>query len=32
VIAMRAQMMPNATVVKVTMGDTSANKRDTTKK
>jgi predicted SnoaL-like aldol condensation-catalyzing enzyme len=32
VIAMRAQMMPNATVVKVTMGDTSANKRDTIKK
>lgn len=30
--AMRAQMMPNATTVKVTMGDTSANKKDTTKK
>jgi predicted ester cyclase len=32
VIAMRAQMMPNATTVKVTMGDTSANKNDTTRK
>jgi predicted SnoaL-like aldol condensation-catalyzing enzyme len=32
VMAMRAQMMPNATTVKVTMGDTSANKKDTTKK
>ncbi|HTM93209.1 MAG TPA: ester cyclase [Flavisolibacter sp.] len=32
VIEMRAQMMPNATTVKVTMGDTSANKKDTTKK
>jgi predicted SnoaL-like aldol condensation-catalyzing enzyme len=32
VIAMRAQMMPNATTVKITMGDTSANKKDTTKK
>jgi predicted SnoaL-like aldol condensation-catalyzing enzyme len=32
VITMRAQMMPNATTVTVTMGDTSANKKDTTKK
>lgn len=32
VIAMRAQMMPNATTVKVTMGDASANKSDTTKR
>lgn len=32
VAAMRAQMMPNATTVKVTMGDTSSNKKDTTKK
>jgi predicted ester cyclase len=32
VIAMRAQMMPNATTVKVTMGDTSANKKDSTRK
>jgi predicted ester cyclase len=32
VMAMRAQMMPNATTVKVTMGDTSNNKKDTTKK
>jgi predicted ester cyclase len=32
VIAMRARMMPNATTVKVTMGDTSANRKDTTKK
>jgi hypothetical protein len=31
VIAMRAQMMPNATIVKVTMGDTTANKKDTAK-
>jgi hypothetical protein len=31
-MAMRAQMMPNATTVKVTMGDTSNNKKDTTKK
>jgi hypothetical protein len=30
--SMRAQQMPNATTVKVTMGDTSANKKDTTKK
>jgi predicted SnoaL-like aldol condensation-catalyzing enzyme len=30
--AMRAQMMNNATTVKITMGDTSANKKDTTKK
>lgn len=32
VMAMRAQMMPNATTVKVTMGDTSSNKKDSTKK
>ena len=32
VMAMRAQQMPNATTVKVTMGDTSNNKKDTTKK
>jgi predicted ester cyclase len=32
VIAMRAQMMPNATVVKVTMGDTSSIKKDTKNK
>jgi hypothetical protein len=31
-MSMRAQQMPNATTVKVTMGDTSANKKDTTKK
>jgi predicted ester cyclase len=30
--AMRARMLPNATTVKVTMGDTTANKRDGTKK
>lgn len=30
--AMRARMMPNATTVKITMGDTSAGKKDTTRK
>jgi predicted SnoaL-like aldol condensation-catalyzing enzyme len=29
---MRAQQMPNATTVKVTMGDTTKNKKDSTKK
>jgi predicted ester cyclase len=29
---MRAQQMPNATTVKVTMGDTTDNKKDTTKR
>lgn len=32
VMMMRAQLMPNATTIKVTMGDTSANKKDTIKK
>lgn len=31
-VMMKAAQAPNATTVKVTMGDTSANKRDTTKK
>lgn len=30
--AMRARMMPNATTVKITIGDTSSNKKDSTKK
>lgn len=29
---MRAQQMPNATTVKVTMGDTTGNKKDTTRR
>jgi predicted ester cyclase len=32
VAAMRAQMMPNATTVKLTMGDTSKTKKDTSTK
>lgn len=32
VMAMRAQMMPNATTVKLTVGDTTANRKDSTRK
>jgi predicted ester cyclase len=32
VMAMRAQMMPNATTVKITMGDSTGNPTDTTKR
>lgn len=31
VMTMRAQMMPNATTIKITMGDSTGNKTDTTK-
>jgi predicted ester cyclase len=32
VMAMRAQMMPNATTVKLTVGDSTGNRKDSTKK